>query len=83
MVSRQFNGNQSMSANNPIAVDHFIGFGHRAIPTRELRELQMMHQPNLHAGTKEEEDEYLDFDPTDPDVQEITDEEFFDRYFEG
>lgn len=72
-----------MSTNNPIAVDHFIGYGHRAIPTRELRELQMMHQPNLHAATIDEEDEFLDFDPVegDNDLSEIDEVEFFDRYF--
>lgn len=71
-----------MSTNNPIAVDRFIGYGHRAIPTRELRELQMMHQPNLHSASIDEEDEFLEFDPTDPDVQEIDEAEFFDRYFD-
>lgn len=71
-----------MSTNNPIACDLFISYGHRAIPTRELRELQMMHQPNLHAATREEEDEFLDFDPNEGDgLSEIDEVEFFDRYF--
>lgn len=63
-----------------LAVDHVLTHRyvpHRAMPTRELAEQQMLHCAGI-----DESDEFIDFDPSEEyeGLTIISDAEFFERY---
>lgn len=66
-----------------LAVDHVLSgrfTQHRAMPNEDLRDQQMLHC----AGLVDDSDEFIDFDPSEPNegLTIISEEEFFERYFD-